>query len=171
VDARGDSMHDARMSETTMEVRPGPRERTVRAADGAVLAVPDGWELLAPGDALVTRKVKAGGPYWAVSERVRNKDMSRGVWAPATRIANARAASELQRGSPEHARQLAAGRARREREQGRRRHSPKGHRVPARSSCRGGRRPCRPPARRRRRRTRRARRRPARDRQSWPTAF
>lgn len=89
----------------------------MRDADGLVLDVPDGWELLAPGDALVTRRVKTG-PHWVVEEKRGNKVFSRGVWAPPDNIARARAAVERERASPEHARRLATGRARREREQG-----------------------------------------------------
>jgi len=96
--------------------RPGPRERTVKDAQGAVLEVPPDWELLPPGDAMLTRRVKAG-PHWVVSEKRGNKLFSRGVWAPAQTITRARATVERERASPEHARQLAAGRARREREQ------------------------------------------------------
>jgi len=95
----------------------GPRDRTVRTEDGQVLAVPEGWALLPPGDALLTRRVKAGGPCWTVSEKVGRRMMSRGVWAPAERIAKAQASVEATRASPEHARQLAASRSRRERAQ------------------------------------------------------
>lgn len=45
---------------------PGPTPNTVRAADGTVLAAPEGWALLPPGDAGLTRRVKAAGDYWVV---------------------------------------------------------------------------------------------------------
>ena len=38
---------------------PGPELRTVRSEQRKVLAVPDGWVLLLPGDAALTRRVKA----------------------------------------------------------------------------------------------------------------
>jgi hypothetical protein len=57
-----------------------------RAADGKVLPVPAGWVLLAPGDAALTRRVKAAGDHWVVQERRGRKIFSQGVWAPAETI-------------------------------------------------------------------------------------
>jgi hypothetical protein len=37
---------------------PGPRPNTVRAADGRILTALEGWALLPPGDAALTRRVK-----------------------------------------------------------------------------------------------------------------
>lgn len=65
---------------------PGPTPSTVRAADGKVLPVPAGWTLLAPGDAALTRRVKAAGDHWVVQERRGRKVFSQGVWAPAETI-------------------------------------------------------------------------------------
>lgn len=65
----------------------GPNDRTVRTADGQVLHAPADWELLPPGDAALTRRVKAAGPTWTVQEKKGRKVFSRGVWAPADRIA------------------------------------------------------------------------------------
>ena len=45
---------------------PGPTPNTVRAADGRVVVVPVGWTLLPPGDAGLTRRVKAAGEDWVV---------------------------------------------------------------------------------------------------------
>jgi len=53
----------------------GPVLRTVRTADGRVLAVPDGWELLPPGDAALTRRVKDAGEFWAMVEPVGRKNV------------------------------------------------------------------------------------------------
>ena len=61
---------------------PGPTPNTVRSADGKVLAAPDGWILLSPGDAALTRRVKAAGDHWVVQEKNGRKVFSRGVWAP-----------------------------------------------------------------------------------------
>ena len=63
---------------------PGPTPNTVRAADGRVLTVPEGWSLLPPGDAALTRRVKEAGDHWAVQEKKGRKVFSRGVWAPAS---------------------------------------------------------------------------------------
>ena len=56
-----DSLRRAVMTTTETTFLPGPREGTVRAADGTVRPVPEGWILLAPGDAALTRRVKAAG--------------------------------------------------------------------------------------------------------------
>src|SRR3954465_4877252 len=65
---------------------PGPTPVTVTAADGKVLTAPDGWVLLPPGDAALTRRVKADGDHWVVQEKKGRKIFSRGVWAPGTTI-------------------------------------------------------------------------------------
>lgn len=104
------------MPEQSRDVAPGLNPRTVRTAQGQ-LRVPDDWELLPPGDAALTRRVKQGGPCWTVSEKKGRKVFSRGVWAPAARIAAVRAELDAERADPAYERKLAAGRARREREQ------------------------------------------------------
>ena len=48
---------------------PSQTANTVRAANGEVLTVPDGWVLLPPGDAGLTRRVKAAGEHWVVQEK------------------------------------------------------------------------------------------------------
>src|SRR5450755_2619133 len=48
---------------------PGPTPNTVRATNGKVLTVPEGWILLPPGDAALTRRVKAAGDHWIVAEK------------------------------------------------------------------------------------------------------
>lgn len=101
----------------TLVVAPGPRARTVRTAEGEVLPVPDGWEHLAPGDAGLTRRVKAAGPTWTMKEKVGKREMSRGLWAPAGHIDAARRGLERERATPEYDAKLARARARRAREQ------------------------------------------------------
>src|SRR5438309_2839133 len=72
---------------------PGPTPNTVRATDGRVLAVPEGWVLLPPGDAALTRRVKAAGDHWIVQEKRGRKVFSRGVWASAVIIERIRGRS------------------------------------------------------------------------------
>ncbi len=96
---------------------PGRQPRTVVAADGTVLPVPDGWELLPPGDAGLTRRVKAAGPTWTMQERRGRKMFSRGIWAPAANIVNARTELEAERLTPAYTKRLEAGRRRRAEEQ------------------------------------------------------
>ncbi len=80
---------------------------------GAVLTVPEGWALLPPGDAALSRRIKADGPSWTVVELKGRKRFSRGIWAPAERIEALRAALVAERADPAYTRKLEAGRARR----------------------------------------------------------
>lgn len=98
-------------------LRPGPRTGTALTEAGALLELPPGWDVLLPGDAGLTRRVKAAGPTWTVQEKVGRKLFSRGVWAPAASIVAARAALEAERSDPAYAKKLAADRGRREKKQ------------------------------------------------------
>jgi hypothetical protein len=96
---------------------PGPTPNTVRAADGKALTVPDGWILLPPGDAALTRRVKAAGEYWVVQEKKGRKVFSRGVWAPAATIDRIRAELEAERSTEGFAKKKEAAARRREKAQ------------------------------------------------------
>lgn len=61
---------------------PGPTPSTVRTPSGQTLQIPTGWELLPPGDAALTRRVKAAGDFWLVQEKVGRRVFLRGIWAP-----------------------------------------------------------------------------------------
>src|SRR5213080_4443475 len=76
---------------------PGPTPNTVRSADGKVLTVPEGWVLLPPGDAALTRRVKATGDHWVVQEKRGRKVFSRGVWALGVTIERIRADLDAER--------------------------------------------------------------------------
>ncbi len=105
------------MSEETLVARPHPTPRTVLLEDGTTLEVPEGWELLPPGDAGLTRRVKAAGPSWTVQEKKGRKKFSKGVWAPAANIATERARIDAERDTPAYRRKMAAAKAKRERDQ------------------------------------------------------
>ena len=105
------------MPDQTRIVAPGPCDRTVGTADGQILDAPAGWELLPPGDATLTRRVKAAGPSWTVQEKKGRKTFSRGVWAPAERIAAIRADLEAERSTDAYTKRRAAETARRDRKQ------------------------------------------------------
>jgi hypothetical protein len=68
------------MPHETRIVSPGPNERTVLTADGRVLDVPRDWKLVPPGDAGLTRRVKAAGPTWTMRQKRGRKLFSLGVW-------------------------------------------------------------------------------------------
>lgn len=93
---------------------PGPTPNTVRASDGKVLAVPEGWTLLPPGDAGLTRRVKAAGDHWAVQEKVGRRMFSRGVWAASATIERIRAELDTERSTEGYARKQEAAARRRE---------------------------------------------------------
>jgi hypothetical protein len=96
---------------------PGPTPNTVRAADGRVLTAPEGWILLPPGDAALTRRVKEAGDHWVVQEKKGRKTFSRGVWAPAATIDRIRAELKAERSTEGYARRKEADARRREKGQ------------------------------------------------------
>ncbi|WP_146588288.1 DUF2293 domain-containing protein [Posidoniimonas polymericola] len=97
--------------------RPGPSDRTVCDAAGAVLDVPAGWSLLPPGDAALTRRVKAAGEFWLVQEKRGRRMFSRGVWAPAATIERIQAELEGERSTDAYAKRREADAKRREQAQ------------------------------------------------------
>jgi hypothetical protein len=96
---------------------PGPTPNTVKAADGKVLTVPNGWVLLPPGDAALTRRVKAAGDHWIVQEKKGRKIFSRGVWAPTATIERIKAELEAERSTEGFAKRKEADAKRREKVQ------------------------------------------------------
>jgi hypothetical protein len=96
---------------------PGPTTNTVRSANGKVLAAPEGWVLLPPGDAALTRRVKAAGDHWVVQEKKGRKVFSRGVWAPAATIERIRAELETERSTEGYAKRKEADVRRRDKAQ------------------------------------------------------
>src|SRR5271154_602369 len=96
---------------------PGPTPNTVRAADGKVLTTPEGWTLLPPGDAGLTRRVKATGDHWVMQEKVGRRMFSRGIWAASATIDRVRAELEAERSTEGYARKLEAVARRRDRVQ------------------------------------------------------
>lgn len=87
------------------------------APDGRRLSPPPTWACLPPGDAGLTRRVKAAGPSWAVIEKKGRKAFSKGLWAPAETIAAQRAALEAERSTESYAKKRVADVSRRERAQ------------------------------------------------------
>ena len=87
---------------------PGPTLNSVRPAEGKVLTAPKDWTLLTPGDAALTRRVKAAGGHWVVQEKKGRKTFSRGVWAPTATIDKIRAELEAQRSTEGYAKRKEA---------------------------------------------------------------
>src|SRR6202790_466322 len=95
----------------------GPTPNTVRALDGRVLTAPEGWVLFPPGDAALTRRVKAAGDHWIVQEKKGRKVFSRGVWAPAATVERIRADLHAERSTEGFAKKKEAEARRREKAQ------------------------------------------------------
>ena len=106
------------MPTTAQTFRPGPRDRTVLDDRGKTLSVPAGWELLPPGDAAATRRVKATGEFWVVQEKKGRRTFSKGLYAPAETIAAVRRDLDAERATPAYAKKQAAAAKRREKVQG-----------------------------------------------------
>jgi hypothetical protein len=104
-------------SDASQTFNPGPTPHTVRDINGRVLAVPGGWVQLPPGDAGLTRRVKAAGDHWVVQEKKGRKIFSRGVWAPSATIDRIRAELAVERSTAEFAKKKEASSRRREQAQ------------------------------------------------------
>ena len=102
---------------TNLTFAPGPTPNTVRAPDGAVLTAPEGWALLPPGDAALTRRVKAAGDHWIIQDKKGRKVFSRGVWASAATIDRIRVELNAERSTEGHAKRKEADARRREKAQ------------------------------------------------------
>ncbi|HET9626648.1 MAG TPA: DUF2293 domain-containing protein [Kofleriaceae bacterium] len=85
------------------------------APDGRRMSPPAGWDCLPPGDAGLTRRVKAAGPWWAVIEKRGRKAFSKGLWAPRENIEAARAQLGAERATDAYAKKRQSDVARRER--------------------------------------------------------
>ncbi len=96
---------------------PGLTANSVKDTNGKVLTVPVGWVLLPPGDAALTRRVKAAGDHWVVQEKKGRKVFSRGVWAPATTIERIQAELDAERSTESFAKRKVADAKRREKAQ------------------------------------------------------
>jgi hypothetical protein len=110
-------MEELKDDETGTTYAPGPTPNAVRAANGRVLTVPEGWTLLLPGDAGLTRRVKSAGDHWVVQEKVGRRMFSRGVWADSETIDRFRAELEAERSTEAYARRKEADSRRREQAQ------------------------------------------------------
>jgi hypothetical protein len=102
---------------TKLTFTPGPTSNTVRSAAGTVLTAPEGWTLLPPGDAALTRRVKEAGEHWVVQDKKGRKTFSRGVWAPAATIDRIRAELEVEQATEGYARRQQADARRRDKAQ------------------------------------------------------
>src|SRR5512140_3427597 len=99
----------------SLTLAPTGDPRVFVAPDGRRMSPPADWACLPPGDAGLTRRVKAAGPSWVVIEKRGRKAFSKGLWAPRENIDTARAALEAERSTDAYAKKRVADVARRER--------------------------------------------------------
>ncbi len=105
------------MSIETLDVSPSSTPGHVVNAKGETIKIPDSWALLEPGDAAMSRRIKKDGPSWTMKEKKGRRLFSKGIWAPADRIAALRAELAQERLDPSYQKKLDAGRKRREKVQ------------------------------------------------------
>ncbi len=106
-----------RDSASSLIVAPGPTPQSVRAPNGDILTVPRDWALLKPGDAGLTRRVKAATITWTVQEKKGRRTFSQGLWAKADVIAAKQAELETERSTEAYAKKQLASKVRRDRKQ------------------------------------------------------
>lgn len=87
---------------------------TLISESGQQLTPPDGWAFLPAGDAGLTRKVTAAGPFWRVQVQLGRRIISKGIWAPGATIAEARQQLGVLRATDAHKKKLAGARRRRD---------------------------------------------------------
>ncbi len=105
------------MSNEALILAPTSEPAVFLALDGTKRRAPLGWGCLPPGDAGLTRRVKALGPSWAIIEKRGRKAFSKGLWAPRENIEAAKVALEAERNTPAYAKKQASAAARRGHEQ------------------------------------------------------
>lgn len=96
---------------------PGPAERTVRTQDGQIRPVPKEWQFVPPGDAALTRRIKAAGDHWIVQERRGRKVFNRGIWTSAETVQRIQADLQAERATESFAKRRVADARRREKVQ------------------------------------------------------
>lgn len=101
----------------SVDVSPGIRPGTVIFPGGRIEDVPADWTLLPPGDATLTRRVKAAGPSWTVKEKKGRRTFSRGVYAAAATIERIRTELEAERSTEAYAKRRTSDLKRREKKQ------------------------------------------------------
>lgn len=78
--------------------------------ENEILDLPQDWEFVPSGDALLTRRLKASGTYWLVLTRYKNKISSCGLCVPKAVRAEAQARINAERADPKYQKKLEASR-------------------------------------------------------------
>ena len=101
----------------SLTLAPTPDPRVFLGPGGVRMTPPADWACLPPGDAGLTRRVKAAGPSWAVIEKKGRKAFSKGLWAPAANIEAAKTALDAERSTESYLKKRVGDAVRREKEQ------------------------------------------------------
>lgn len=101
----------------TLRPAPHPKFNYLVTEQGEHIHAPEGWACLKPGDAAVTRALKALGPCWTVQQKKGRRMFSHGIWAPAERIELAKKTVAEKRDDPAYAKRRASDLKRRETKQ------------------------------------------------------
>ena len=96
---------------------PGPTDQTVRSSAGVILTVPDDWQFVRPGDAALTRRIKAAGDHWIVQERRGRRIFTKGIWTSAATVQQIQAELIAERSTESFAKRKVADAKRREKAQ------------------------------------------------------
>ncbi len=107
------------MTDATITVRsaPHPKLNFVVTEAGQRLDIPANWACLKPGDAAVTKTLKALGPSWTAVRKKGGKTFSDGVWAPRENIEQAKNIVAKKRSEPAYALKRASELKRRQKKQ------------------------------------------------------
>lgn len=98
-------------------VSSGPKSRTCLSDKNEVLQVPEDWDFLPAGDALLTRRVKSQTLTWVVQVKVKRRMISKGIWAPKEIIFQKKHEVEELRSTPQYSANLTKQRDRRAQQQ------------------------------------------------------
>lgn len=100
------------MSQEERIVRTGGNG-TLIDENGKAITPPQDWAFLPAGDAGLTRKVTGAGAFWRVQAQMGRRVISKGIWAPATTIAQAQQEVTALRATDSYQKKLAGDRQRR----------------------------------------------------------
>lgn len=97
-------------NEETLDVKVGTRPGYFVTFEGKEMKLPEGWAVLPPGDAGLTRRVKKAGPHWVVKDLYKKRWISKGVLALRETINSLAVEIAAEREDPAYAKKLEAGR-------------------------------------------------------------
>jgi hypothetical protein len=101
------------MKKSDIIVRGIPEKKEI-FLNGLLVPIPERWIFLPSGDPLLTRRVKAAGPYWIHIREWKGRQESIGIWTSEETVQYHRARIAAERETPEYQKKLEASRRSRE---------------------------------------------------------